>query len=150
MANTLLLHMLSTLHSLFMRSCRFPCCRFPFLHLLSRDGQTASEFVSWREPAPARTDELCWSRFISGTVRYSHIASQSRVKKKNQRCDVLGYHPGQVPGALTLESSIALPFPVKDDSVAVTCSDVSFVDDFALLVASPSLADLLDTFRTCR
>ena len=24
------------------------------------------EFASWREPAPARTDELCWSRFISG------------------------------------------------------------------------------------
>ena len=33
------------------------------------------------------------------------------------------------------------------DSVAVSCSDVSFVDDFALLVASASSTDLLDNVR---
>ena len=44
-------------------------------------------------------------------------------------------------------SSSALPFPVLDDSVAVSCSDVSVVDDFALLVASASPTDLLDTVR---
>ena len=44
-------------------------------------------------------------------------------------------------------SSSALPFPVLDDSVAVSCSDVSFVDDFALLVASASPTDLLDNVR---
>ena len=44
-------------------------------------------------------------------------------------------------------SSNALPFPVLDDSVAVSCSDVSFVDDFALLIASASTTDLLDNVR---
>ena len=44
-------------------------------------------------------------------------------------------------------SSSALPFPILDDSVAVSCSDVSFVDDFAQLVASASPTDLLDNVR---
>ena len=44
-------------------------------------------------------------------------------------------------------SSSALPFPVLDDSVAVSCSDVYFVDDFALLVASASPTDLMDNVR---
>ena len=46
-----------------------------------------------------------------------------------------------------LASSNGLPFPVHHDSVAVMCSDVSFVDDFALLVASASPTDLLDNVR---
>ena len=53
----------------------------------------------------------------------------------------------QVPLLEVFASSSALPFPVKDDSVAFTCSDVSFGDDFALMVASPSPADLFDTIR---
>ena len=44
-------------------------------------------------------------------------------------------------------SSSALPFPALDDSGAVSCSDVSFVDDFALLVATSSPTDLLDSVR---
>ena len=53
----------------------------------------------------------------------------------------------QVPPHEVSASSSALPFPVLDDSVAVSCSDVSFVNDFALLVASASPTDLLDNVR---
>ena len=53
----------------------------------------------------------------------------------------------QVPLHEVFASSSALPFPALDDSVAVSCSDVSFVDDFALLVASASPTDLLDDVR---
>ena len=56
----------------------------------------------------------------------------------------------QVPLHDVSASSSALPFPVLDDSVAVSCSDVSFVDDFALLVASASPTNLLDNVRHVR
>ena len=53
----------------------------------------------------------------------------------------------QVPLHDVSASSSALPFPVLDDSVGVSWSDVSFVDDFALFVASASPTDLLDNVR---